>query len=237
MSMLHRPFVLLIDDGELDDIDLLLRELGVISTRLLGGPGPEGWRQPERLLVVSGRRALALSHPEDQEGGHFAKLVVADWPSRTLRAQLQRMGFDRLLCRPVHPEALRLAVQGALYGGREQRTRERLPAGCEVSWRARLRRRRATLAEISPRGCRLLVREARRPPRLSLYLPESLAGAGELELTGRVMRYERKARGVVSLSVFFDRLELATQMRLSEFLRSLRPGPPSLASSAGPRAR
>ena len=51
------------------------------------------------------------------------------------------------------------------------------------------------------------MREARRPPRLSLLLPRGFAGDQELRLPGQVVRYERKARGLVSLSVRFDGLE------------------------------
>ena len=158
--MLQRPFVLLIDDGELEDVAQLLEGLGVRPTRMSGGPGHEGWHQPERLLVVSARRAVQLGHAAGPDRASFVKIVIADSPSRTLRTRLLRMGFDQLVCRPVHPEALRLVIEGALHGGREQRSRARLAAGCEVAWRSGLRRRRATLAEISPRGCRLLVRES-----------------------------------------------------------------------------
>lgn len=227
--MLQRPFVLLIDDGELEDVAQLLEGLGVRPTRLLGGPGPEGWRQPQRLLVVSGRRAVQLGHPWGDERGGFVRIAVADSPSKTLRARLARMAFDSVLCRTVHPEALRLVLEGALHGGREQRSRARFAAGMEVAWRSGLRRRRATLTEISSRGCRLLVRGGRRPPRLSLLLPRGLAGDQELRLPGRVVRCERRARGLVSLCVLFDGLELEGRRRLGGFLSSLRLGPPALA--------
>lgn len=232
--MSQRPFVLLIDDGELEDVAQLLEGLGVRPTRMPGGPGLEGWRQPERLLVVSARRAVQLGHAAGPERAGFVKIVVADSPSRTLRTRLLRMGFDHLVCRPVHPEALRLVIEGALHGGREQRSRERLAAGCEVAWRAGLRRRRATLAEISPRGCRLLVRDSSRPPRLSLLLPSGLAGDKELRVPGQVVRCERKTRDLVSLSVLFDVLEDEVRTSLSAFLASLRLGPASLAA---PRTR
>jgi hypothetical protein len=227
--MLQRPFVLLIDDGELEDVAQLLEGLGVRPTRLLGGPGLEGWRQPQRLLVVSGRRAVQLGHAWGDERGSFARIAIADSPSKTLRAQLARLDFDNVLCRPVHPEVLRLVVEGALHGGNEQRSRRRFAAGVEVAWRSGLRRRRGTLTEISSRGCRLLVREMRRPLRLSLLLPRGLAGDRELRLPGRVVRSNRKSRGLVSLCVRFDGLELETRRRLSGFLSSLRLGPPTLA--------
>ena len=231
--MLQRPFVLLIDDGELDDVAQLLEELGVHPTRMGSGPGYEDWHQPERMLVVSGRRAVQLGHAAGPDRASFVKIVVADSPSKTLRTRLEHMGFDHLVRRPVHPEALRLVIEGALHGGREQRSRARLAAGCEVAWRSGLLRRRATLAEISPRGCRLLVRESKRPPRLSLLLPRGLAGDKELKVPGQVVRCERKTRDLVSLSVLFDRLEGDVRRGLSFFLASLRLGPPSLA---GPRA-
>ncbi len=228
--MLHRPFVLLIDDGELEDVAKLLSELGVRPTRLVHGAERRGWRQPERLLIVSGARALRLPHPEAQERTSFTKIAVVDRPSKTLRARIERMGFDQLICRPVHPEALRLLIESALHGGREQRSRPRFPVGCEVAWRSGLRRRRATLAEISSRGCRLLVREATRPPRLSLLLPRELAGGRELRIPGHVVRYERKAADLVSLTVVFDPLDAADQARLWGFLSGLEVGPPTVAA-------
>ncbi len=228
--MLQRPFVLLIDDGELDDVAALLSAIGVRPTRLLHGAEARGWRQPDRLLVVSGARALRLPHPEAQERAGFTKIAVVDRPSRTLRTRVERMGFDRVICRPVHPEALRLVIESAIHGGREQRTRPRFPAGCEVGWRTGLRRRRATLAEISSRGCRLLVREAMRPQRLSLLLPSGLTGSQELRIPGQVVRFERKATDLVSLSVVFDPLGPVDQERLWGFLSGLEFGPPTVAA-------
>lgn len=227
--MRQRPFALLIDDGELEDMAQLLEELGVRPKRMLGGPGRDGWQQPGRLLIVSGRRALQLGHPTGDAGGEFARIAVTDSPSRTLRARLENMGFDSLLCRPVHPEVLRLVVEGALHGGRDQRSRARLPAGCEVAWRAGMRRRRGTLTEISPRGCRILVRDSRRPPQVSLLLPRGLAGDREIRLPGQVVRSERKARDIVSLSILFDQLEMDVRRGLSRFLSTLRTGPLTLA--------
>ena len=230
--MRQRPFVLLIDDGELEDVAQLLEDLGVRPMRMLGGPGQDGWPQPERLLLVSGRRALQLGHPTGDPGGdpagQFARIAVADSPSRTLRARLENMGFDSILCRPAHPEVMRLVVEGALHGGREQRSRVRLPAGCEVAWRAGMWRRRGTLTEISARGCRILVRESSRPPQVSLLLPRGLAGEREIQLPGQIVRSQRKAGHVVSLSILFDRLEMDVRRGLSRFLSSLRAGPPTL---------
>lgn len=234
--MLQRPFVLLIDDGELDDIAQLLQELGVCPTRVSGAAASSGWSQPERLLVVSARRALQLGPPGGEHRAGFVKLAVADSPSKTLRTHLERMGFDGLLCRPVHPEALRLVIEEALHGGREQRARARLAAGCEVTWRRGLRRRRGTLAEISTRGCRLLVRTRLHPSRLSLLLPRGLVGDRELRLSGRVVRCQRRSADLVCLSVVFDGRESDLRKRLARFLWSLRLGPASLARRHAQRA-
>lgn len=230
--MLQRSFALLIDDGELDDLAQLIEDLGVRPSRLLLGAERSGWRQPERLLVVSGARALRLPHPqaEAEEGGHYTTIAIVDQPSNTLRTRIERMGFDVVVHRPVHPEALRLLIESALHGGREQRVRPRFPVGCEVNWRAGFRRRRATLAEISSRGCRLLVREATRPSRLCLLLPRGLAGSQELRIKGEVIRYERKAADLAALTVAFDTLEAIDQERLWSFLQGLESGPPRLAA-------
>jgi len=228
----RRPTVLLIDDGELDGVARLVEELGIQPERLVGGVERSGWCRPERLLVVSGARAIRLPHPrvEGDYQGRFTKIAIMDQESRTLRARIERMGFDAVVYNPVHPEALRLLLASALHRGREQRLHRRFPVGCEVRWRAGLRRRRATLTELSTRGCRLLVRKAKRHQSLSLSLPCGLAGGQELKVPGRVVRYERRASDLISLTVVFDKLAALDQQRLGSYLQGVENGPPTLAA-------
>ena len=61
-QMSPRPTALLIDDGELDDVDRLLGEL-TDRHRLCGGERPDPWPWPRRLLVVTPERVLAVPPP------------------------------------------------------------------------------------------------------------------------------------------------------------------------------
>jgi hypothetical protein len=230
--MQERPFALLIDDGELDSVAEIIEGLGVHPARLQKGAERSGWRQPERLLVVSGGRAIRLPHPqaEEETGGRHTRIAIVDQASKTLRAQIERMGFDVVVYRPVHPEALRLLIASAIHRGREQRVRPRFPVGCEIHWRTGFRKRSATLTEISARGCRLLMRNASRPPSLKLLLPGSLTGGHDLKIPCTVVRYERLPDDFTVASVVFDTLEAVDRVQLGSLLESLMSGPPSLAA-------
>lgn len=228
--MPKRPLALLIDDGELDDVARLLAERGVRAARLPAGAEDRGWRQPEHLLVVSGARVLRLSHPvfEAERPAHYTKVAVVERPSRTLCSRIGRMGFDHIVQRPVHPEALRLLIESALHGSREQRARPRFPVGCVIRWRSGLRRRYATLAEISARGCRLLVRAHLKPRRLTVLLPGACADGRELRIAGAVVRYERRSPDLAALTVVFGKLGTVERQRLRGYLSTLEVGPPRL---------
>jgi len=224
------PFVLVIDDGELEDIVQILEAQGVQPTRMLGGPGPEGWRQPQRLLVVSGRRALSLGHPVRNESHRFTRIAVADSASGTLRSHLERMGFDHLVFRPVDPEALCTLIDSSIHTGRERRAKPRFAAGFEVSWRAALRRHRATLTEMSARGCRLRVHKRRIPQRLVLQLPGDVSGGSALQIPCQVVRCERDGSRIASVSVRFESVDPIARGRLKVLLGGLRTGPVRIAA-------
>jgi hypothetical protein len=184
--MSPRPTALLIDDGELDDVDRLLGEL-TDRHRLCGGERPDPWPWPRRLLVATPERVLAVPPPAPDVA--FTTIVVAERDSILLRNLGKRCSFDYLVRRPVHPEALRLLLLRALFSGWEQRSAPRLPVGYRVSWIAGFRPGRATLLDISSQGCRL---QAVRPPssgsEVTLHLPRDLVGGLGLVLRGQVNR-------------------------------------------------
>jgi hypothetical protein len=232
--MRRHPAVLLVDDGELDDVSALVRELGTEGLRLLGGAEQAGWREPRRLLVVAARRALALPPPAGERQAGCTRVAVLPRASAGLAAQLRARGFDRILTRPVHPEALRLLVQGALAGAREQRAEPRLPVGLPVRWRAGLRRRAAILAELSASGCSLVVygRRVRCGARLRLRLPAEVAGADAPPLLGRPVRFQRRREDLFTIAMIFEAHPPAARRALERALAALRDGPP-LAAAAG----
>ena len=230
-----RSRVLLIDEGELDDVLGLLRGLDVEPIRAANpGPARKGEERVD-LLVASARRALALSHEWAPSDSAAVTIAIIEGESKTLCTSLRRLGFDYLVRRPVHPEALRLLLLSALYRSDDRRGVARLPAGCEVTWFEGWQRRRGTLLDLSSEGCRLLV-ERRVEPRaaLSIALPRQVAGWPTLRLKGRVARITRDAsrRGMLSMAVVFGDLSPRARMRLDALLEELRLGPVALAEAS-----
>ena len=83
-----RPWVFLADDGELEDVNRILDEIGTSTFRLSGSCDVSEWRHPKRLLVVSDRQAMNLGRSFAREEEHFTKMVVMEKPSHTLRERL-----------------------------------------------------------------------------------------------------------------------------------------------------
>jgi hypothetical protein len=231
----QRPWALLIDDGELGDFERALEDLGATTLRLAGETVANRWRQPQRLLVISDRRALTVGRPTAQEEDHFLTMVVLQKPSRTLRSKLVQLGFDYVVRRPVDPRALRLLLRNALYRDREQRAKPRFPVGCEASFRLGWRRRPAVLVELSQSGCSLRVSgRVKARGRIKVHLPDLLTGGEPLALHGAVVRCERRLGHSDSgiISVRFER-RANTGGSVVAILRELRTGPPSLTEAVG----
>jgi hypothetical protein len=238
-----RAEALLIHDGDLSDVENLLEGMGAaaLSQSRIDASAFAGWERPPRLIVASGRSALRLSMGESIHGLGIVTIAVVESDSQTLCAMLRRQGFRYVVRRPVHPEALRLLLGRALFRGRERRDTARVSLGCEVGLRRGLRRKPATLLEVSRTGCRALVSEWMEPgARLNLRIPTRVTGNRPLALVGRVLRGERRARPGggedVAVAVRFDRLDADTRMRLDALIAANTLGPTPLeqaASSAG----
>ncbi len=236
--MPNRPAVVLIDDGELDDLLGTLRELGADPLRVPGVEVDSEWLWPSRLLVASARRGLALGPFTSRDKRGCTTIAVAEDDSRTVQALARRMGFDYLVRRPVHPEALRLLLLRSLYGDRERRLEPRFPIGYTVTWRAGLRTHKATVAEISTGGCRLLSAHRLGPgSRLSVRIPRALAGGLGFRLSGRAVRCERRATTEGAswlLGVAFEDLSERARRRLDDLLDRYAIGPPRLPNVRAP---
>lgn len=228
--MSPRPGTLVLDDGELGDVRAALDELGIEYTYLRGG-ATEGVavEPPANLLVATARRALRLGEGRRRgrnvaPSGEPRPVRIAFTPedSPALRRQLRQHGFDYLVRPPVHPGALRLLLLRALYRGPERRVAVRYPVGAQVTWRAGLRRRPATLLEIALRGCRLLADRAAEPDtRIQVQVPKDLTGGRALSLPGWVLRCEPAPGrdGGFVLGVAFDTLRASAERGLRELLR------------------
>ena len=87
--------VLLIDEGELDDVLGLLRELEIEPIRA-ADPGPKGpGVERADLLVASARRALALSPRWAAPDTAVVSIAITEGESKTLCTSLRRQGSSR----------------------------------------------------------------------------------------------------------------------------------------------
>jgi hypothetical protein len=175
----------------------------------------------QRTLVPAPNRATWIA------------FVVGD--SKTQRAALQKAGFDFVVREPVHPAALRVLLQRALFRGTDSRRAPRVAFGYPVRYRTGFWKRPATLVDLSPRGCRLLVRtRLQEKAAIRIELPRELAGGKSLVLAGHAVRVSpaRREGGVsqeFSVGVRFAALGARVQARLRNVLAERVIGPAALA--------
>ena len=183
--------VLLLDDGELDDVEEILEDLGVSFWRTRGQAIREDTAPPTQLLVATPRRvgSVRASRVRSDRNPAPLRVVISSEDSPGLRRQLRSAGVDYLVRRPVHREALRLLVLDCLYRGDERRGELRVPVGLDVSFRTGLLPRRALLTDLSVGGCRLLSPYALEPgTKLRVLIPEEMGATEPLTVEGRVRR-------------------------------------------------
>jgi hypothetical protein len=230
--------VLLLDDGELDDVQSILDHAGVSYGRIRGGAIAPNTPPPSRLLIATPRRVDMVSNPEAGDGRDLIRIVIVNEDSTTLRARLREVGFDYLVRRPVHPEALRLLVLHCVYTGEERRKEPRVPVGMEVSFRTGLLPRRATLADLSTRGARLVSRWPLEPgKRINLTIPERAGIPRAVTLKGRVIRMsldERMGDTPYSAAVTFESVPEAVRTELEWILDERALGPATLRPAHDP---
>jgi len=228
--------VLILDDGELDDVRALLEELGAAHTHLRGGAIPERVEPPRHLFVATSRRAILARH-WPVGGPTPLKVCVVTEDSNTLRGMLRRIGFDLLVRRPVHPYALRLLLLRALFTGRERRQETRVAVGSDVSYRVGLLRHRGVLADLSLRGARLLSSQRLAPgARVAVYVPGRIAGGRTLTLRARVLRTTTLGSPLPGAkhcaALLFDPLAVESRRRIYHIVRTCEEGPAVLSPQA-----
>jgi hypothetical protein len=227
------PAALILDDGELNDVQEILEELGVEFGRVRGGAIVSDMPPPKALLVATPRRisAVAQSDGPPQAEGAPVRIVVVTEDSNTLREQLREIGFDYLVRRPVHPEALRLLMMHGLYCGEERRREPRVAVGLEVSFRTGELPRRATLVDLSIGGCRLLsTYSLEADKQIRVNLPESVGATEALTIDGRILRTGFDKRlgtdGMYSTAVKFEDLPADVRNELEWIIEDRVGGPP-----------
>jgi hypothetical protein len=233
------PWSAVVDDGELEDVRALLEELGVDFVHYRKGSFPEmGW-EPRQMLVATATHAVSLQlrRMERKKKGQAVWIAVTDG-SRTQERLMIRSGFDFLVQRPVHPSALRMFLQYVVYGGKEQRRVKRLAVGHGVKYCVGARWRKATLIDLSPRGCRLLARDpVVQGTVVTVQFPSEMTGGSPFDLDGEVMRTRRgelESGGPeeVAFAIRFNPLYPLQKDRLHTILTALSSGPWTLPPKA-----
>ncbi len=233
------PSIAVIDDGELDDVRELLEELGADFVHWPKASVPERCRLPRQLLLTTASHAISLGYARSgrRRPDQPTWLCVLEGDLHQQSRRLLQAGFDFLIRRPVHPQALRLLLQAALYQGQEQRCGNRVAVGFRVSYRVGWRRHPATLVDLSAGGCRILARqELGAGTELSVRLPGHIAGGRVFRVKGKVARCRRgEVEGgrpeEFSLGIRFAELSTRSKKQLDELLGVLTSGPPVLTEA------
>jgi hypothetical protein len=230
--MTTTPAVLLLHDGELEDVRELLEDLGADYLQLRGGEIPDQVDPPERLFIATSRRAMVAGKwpPSGGKAQRPTQIGIVSEDSNTLRSMLRRIGFDLLIRRPVHPYALRLLILRALFSGEERRRERRVPVGYEISYRNGIRRRKAMLVEFNSQGCRLISDQPIAVgSRLTLELPSEVTGKRPLQLRAKVVRSVDNDRGACSgqhtVGLRFEKTNQGKRRQLVEILKTRASGP------------
>ncbi len=235
----ERRSVLVLDDGELDDVLKILRYLQVPFLHLRGEAIPEQLDAPEDLLISTAARAEAVPFtgpaPAGEQRRGPVRIGMVDREAGDAHTLLRRTGFDYLVRRPVHPEAIRLLIQHALYRGEEKRREQRRAVGSEVAYKTALFSHKAILIDLSDRGCRIHAsRPIREDARIRLVLPEAVTEGKPLKLSGRVLRCAKEDRAGPAINAFatavvFDPPKRASRERLAKALERRALGPSAYA--------
>lgn len=238
--------IALIDEGELEDVRACLDALGAEYVNWRKGDAPES-PGVRRLLVTTPSYAVSLGYrraPVRRLGGQRACwMAIGDGDTRSARRVIRESGFDTIVCRPVHPAALRALLRRALFCGAERRDRRRVIVGSEVAIRSSRRARAATLLDVGPTGCRLLAEQAPSVrARISIQFPKAIAGR-DFWQRGLVLRAAQLSAvpETQELGVRFEPFADRDRAPMLQLLNAHRSGPsmlsaplPSLAPASPP---
>ncbi len=183
--------ILLLDDGELQEVAELIDELELPYTRMRGGEIPSELGPPTDLLIVTPRRAEVVRRgsPKSARNGRPVRIVAVREDSPSMRRMLRAHGFSLLVRQPTDPGVWRLLIRRALYQGSERRRDSRVPVGSTVALSDPADGRGTLLLDVSNRGCRLRSNEPFTLGKaLSVELGPSITGDETLELRGRIVR-------------------------------------------------
>jgi len=242
-----RAEVAVIDEGELGEIDEIVRSLGARTLRMRWGAqaDPVVWESPPQLVVVSARIAIAVPLSDAVLGTGALGIAMSDSQASTLRARLRRQGYEWVVQRSAHPETLRLLFASLLSRQRERRKQPRRAFGGAAAFWHGLRRTRGTLLEVSASGASLLVAsELPLGAKLSVRVPAKHAGGRTLALPCEVVRAAQSAYGTV-LGLRYEALSGRKRARVAALVSQLEASGPvpferalgRVASAARPAER
>ena len=235
----RRPETLLVDDGSLGAFHRVLRELHADFRSVRGHDVDRPFDEPSRLLIAPATIGASLRYRRSNR--HTTWLAVVDSRAEPPRALLRPPGFDLLVPHTAHPATLRLLIARALFEGRNTQGVRRVAVGQEIWLQTRTARVRALLVDLSPRGCRLLVRgKLAARAAVAVGLPDD--GGGALALKGRVVRSgDGRAEGGgpqdTAVAIAFQPMRPAQSGRLKAILRRRLSGPADLAVGTTMRDR
>jgi hypothetical protein len=237
--------ILLVDDGELDDVARVLEEEGLSFTRLRGGQIPDEVPPPRDLLIVTPRRVerVRRGSPAGAGVGRPLRIIAVHEDSPAMRRRLRRSGLHLLVRLPTATEIWRLLIARALYEGNERRENPRVAVGSPVEVAhqgpaATVATADTTLIDLSNRGCRL---QTSAPfsvgDPVEFTVPSDQQEASEdspLTLRGRVRRLvSGNDSDPRMLAVVFDSdLSQKTRTQLTRVINHWASGPQSMGSSA-----
>jgi hypothetical protein len=212
--------ILILDDGELGEIREAAHAIdAAVHTELDGPDTPVEWS----VVISSARNLQRLeSIPVNVSA---KRVLVLDQLSQTLRARMRRARVDFFLCRPVHPEALRLLLLHCLYKGPERR-QHRVAVGAPVKFRSGFRRGRGVLADLSDTGCRILTPDPLASnQRLLVFLPRAERRGRTFFVRAEVVRVSRRAQLPHQMALRFCGVSGSAQRRIAELIALHEKGP------------
>jgi hypothetical protein len=235
--------ILLVDDGELDEVAEVLDSQGLAYERLRGGGIPAEIAPPRDLLIITPRRVenVRRGSPADASTGRPIRIIAVQEDSPPMRRRLRRAGLHLLVRLPADAEIWRLLIARALYQGSERRDDERVAVGSPVAIgigsSAPEAETTTVLVDLSNRGCRLQTDQAfSEGDPVAFTLPEDRESGGleeGLTLQGQVRRIAFEAGSDVrTLAVIFDsEMPETSRIRLTALINRWASGPESMANT------
>ncbi len=235
--MVQPPSILLLDDGELNEVASLLAHLELPFTRLRGGENDDQMSPPRDLLIATPRRAplVRRGSPPGARNGRPVRIIAVREDSAAMRRMLRRMGYHLLVRLPAHESVWKLLIRRAIYQGDERRSDSRVAVGSHVSLSGGREQQNAVLMDISNRGCRLLsCAPFQLESELTLELPPKTTGSRGLRLSGRLVRVAGNAsedgalRHSAAMVFNVDEMDDAQCTRLAGVINRWSMGPDSI---------